>query len=143
MEATTVMAYHQCQGLEPGVSRLSFDDLALIRGSTLLSETGGKERNVSTTEPELILVGVSKGPQPTPGYALQLPEPVSQPAAATFHVELVWSTPDPDSVLAQVLTYPCLVLGVSGPVQTISVTDQNGVIGSLELKNSLELKKQP
>ena len=80
---------------------------------------------------------VAMGPQPSTGYLLNyIPDQDNVwLAGATLVVSVDWSTPEPDSVQAQVITSPCLLLRLDKqPFQRVQVLDQNGEI---KLENKL------
>lgn len=131
VEASTVLAYDQCQGLDMGLTRVSYADVAGIRGGTLLNLS---EPESSTPAAEgLLLVAISRGRQPTPGYALSLAGARRQDDTAI--VEVHWDTPEPGAVLAQMMTHPCLVVALpKDDFRRVEAVDQSGrSLGSLDL----------
>lgn len=130
LNATTVLSYDQCQGIDAGLTRVDYAQVAGIRGSTLL--------DMSRPEPEagnddLLLIAVSRGRQPTPGYGFTLEE--ARRRNGTAMISLGWRTPESGAVLPQVLTHPCLVVGLprSG-IERVEAVDSSGTeLGSLDL----------
>lgn len=130
LSATTVLSYDQCQGIDAGVTRVDYAQVAGIRGSTLL--------DMSRPEPAagndgLLLIAISRGRQPTPGYSFTLED--ARRRNGTAVVSLGWRTPESGAVLPQVLTHPCLVVGLprSG-IERVEAVDSSGAsLGSLEL----------
>jgi len=112
LAVTEVLNLGSCKVMRPGVNRVDWRRLAEIRGSRLL----GMESAPDAPEGELALVAISRGTQPTPGYTFELNSAWIDRSAgaqrATGVVELGWVTPPADAVLAQVITHPCIVLGV-------------------------------
>ncbi|MEE8243469.1 MAG: protease complex subunit PrcB family protein, partial [Pseudomonadales bacterium] len=67
-----------------------------------------------------------------PGYAFRLTSVQTIGTSAVIEVE--WLEPSPDAVLAQVMTHPCLVVGIeSAGYDTLTVSDQNGVLDTIDL----------
>ena len=120
IEAVAVLQHGQCQGVDSGVTRVDYADLAGIRGSNLLSLStpdGGEAGN-------LLLVAISRGQQPTPGYALSLNSASAEGTTALIRVR--WDSPSADAVLAQMITHPCLVVGLpSASFSKVRVVDQD------------------
>lgn len=130
LEATTVLNYNQCQGLEAGLTLVDYESVAGIRGGTLLSITVPEDPGEGG---DLLLVAISRGEQPTPGYGLSLED--TQRRDGTAVVTVHWKTPEPGAVLAQMITHPCLVVGLPrNGVARIEAEDQTGTrLGSLDL----------
>ena len=79
------------------------------------------------TPTDLLLVAVSRGQQPTPGYGFELLEGTLKGDAVT--VRLGWNRPAADAVLAQVITHPCIVIGLEGEgFGTLRVLDEEGAL---------------
>lgn len=120
IEAVAVLQHGHCQGVDSGVTRVDYADLARIRGSNLLSLStpeGGETGN-------LLLVAISRGQQPTPGYALSLDSASAEGTTALIRVR--WDSPSADAVLAQMITHPCLVVGLpSASFSKVRVVDQD------------------
>lgn len=130
LPATTVLAYDQCQGLSPGLTRVDFGAVAGIRGSTLLSMTPNE---ASQAPEQTLLVAISRGRQPTPGYTLSLTG--ARRDNGTAIIDVSWTTPPAGAVLAQMLTHPCLVVGLmEGDLKRVEARDQSGTtLGTLDL----------
>ena len=72
-------------------------------------------------------VRVAMGPRPTAGYAVALAEPAFTREGSTGVLRVTWSEPPKDSMNAQVLTSPCLVVAVPrDELREIRVVDQGG-----------------
>lgn len=130
LNATTVLSYDQCQGIDSGLTRVDYAEVAGIRGSTLL--------DMSRPEPDadnddLLLVAISRGRQPTPGYSFSLEDARRRDGTAV--VSVGWRTPDSGAVLPQVLTHPCLVVGLpASGLERVEAVDTSGEsLGSLDL----------
>jgi len=135
MDATTVLSYDQCQGIDTGLTRVSYPDVAGIRGSTLLNMTRSDEPAAPAGEAgsPALLVAISRGQQPTPGYSMTLAD--AQRVADKAVLTVRWQTPDSGAVLAQVMTHPCLVVGLpeQGITQVEAVDQYCDSIGTLAL----------
>ena len=130
LNVTTVLNYNQCQGLEPGLTSVDYAAVAGIRGGTLLGMT---QPDDTDPDDDLLLVAISRGQQPTPGYGFTLEE--ARREGGTAVVSVRWKTPEPGAVLAQMMTHPCLVIGLEPEGLTrVEVVDQTGVsLGTLDL----------
>lgn len=139
LEAITVLEHDQCAGLKTGLSLTGYPDLARIRGASLLSmsrpdaDVGADEAAGSGAAAQPILIALSRGPQPTPGYALSLESATLENQTAVLRLR--WETPPPDAALAQVITHPCLVIALPGAgFDRVRAIDQlDTPLGSLEL----------
>jgi len=118
VEVTEVLNYGMCKTLKKGIQQVDFADLARIRGSRLL---GGETTTVTAgIDQPMLLVAVSNGSQPTPGYGFELV--VAGGSATAVRLDYRWLTPAPDAVLAQVVTSPCSVVQLSTPKAPGSVS---------------------
>ena len=123
LAALEVLNIGNCNGAIAGVHQVSYAQLASFRGSKLL----GISTTTSIETPELILLAVYKGPQPTPGYRFSLRD--AQLEGTTARLDVQWHTPDPQSVQAQVISSPCMVIGLeAGNFNEIRVQDDDGNI---------------
>ncbi|MFW6093332.1 MAG: protease complex subunit PrcB family protein [Pseudomonadota bacterium] len=131
LPVTTVLNYDRCQGLEAGLTLVDYAAVAGIRGDRLLD--AGDAGNATAEDDELLLLAVSRGRQPTPGYGFELEGARRRDGTAVVAVR--WRTPESGAVLPEVVTHPCLVVGVEPEgLQRIVVRDQTGdMIGALEL----------
>lgn len=130
LSATTVLSYDQCQGIDAGLTRVDYAQVAGIRGSTLLDMTRPEP---DAGNDDLLLVAISRGRQPTPGYSFTLEDARRRNGTAVVSVR--WRTPESGAVLPQVLTHPCLVVGlpVSGLERVEAVDTSGASLGSLDL----------
>ena len=106
LAATEVLNEANCKGAMDGLHTVGYSEVAAMRGSTLL----GMSTQSSVGEPDLLLLALSNGRQPTTGYRFELRDALLENGAATLVVD--WITPAADTSLAQILTYPCLVIGL-------------------------------
>jgi hypothetical protein len=131
LEARLVLSHDQCHGVQAGLTRVTWEDVAAIRGSQLLGMTGndrGDERGE-----DLLMVAISRGEQPTAGYAMRLEGARREPNTAVIDVH--WIVPPPDAMVAQVITHPCLVVGLTeAGMERVLARDQHGTdLGEVEL----------
>ena len=125
-----VLNHGNCQTLESGISVVSYADIAKIRGSKLIDMTVLEQPSKA---PDLLLLAISNGEQPTPGYQFSLADAYLNRATAV--IEIFWTEPEADAVLPQVMTHPCLVVGMeTGSYRRVQVIDYTGkLIGELSL----------
>jgi hypothetical protein len=130
LAATEVLNNTNCKGAEDGLTKVSYAEVAELRGSTLISMSNSSEATTSgnaagdNASEDLLLFALSKGRQPTPGYFFSLTDARLKDQRAIL--ELTWHSPGPDSVQAQVITYPCIVVAVEpGNYREVRAVDQN------------------
>ena len=135
LDARTLLAYDQCRGVDAGLTRVDYPDVAGIRGGTLLDLSRDDEPAAGAVEGEspALLIAISRGRQSTPGYGLSLVE--ARRFGNRAVIEVSWRTPASGAVLAQVVTHPCLVVGLPGQgLVRVEAVDQRGEsLGSLDL----------
>ncbi len=134
INVTEVLNHGQCKSLRSGVSQVAFADLATIRGVTMLSDPNQTEVQSADAAPELLLIAVSNGSQPTPGYRFELIDASAQ--NRDIHLNYHWHTPPADAVLAQMITSPCSVVQLDTTAQlgTIYAFLDGEPLGSLDLQ---------
>lgn len=82
------------------------------------------------------LVLIEMGRRPTAGFGLAPLEPAFSVADGTARLSIAWQEPGPESVVAQVMTSPCLLIAVPrGDYDRIVVRDQDN-----QLRTSLRLR---
>ena len=123
VDVVELMQHSQCKNLQVGANRISFEQLATIRGSRLLSTTPDSASSAQATadsdpmaEP---MYAIYTGPQPTAGYRLSLQQ-VSQ-RNRTVSLHLTTTKPAPDVMVSQVITHPCIVVQLQGLPHTYTV----------------------
>ena len=128
LTAVEVLNHTQCQLLDAGVTQIDHDQIADIRGG--LIQTNPPQSEIEAT---LDLFAVSKGQQPTPGYHLALVGASERERTAT--IEITWSQPPANALLAQVITHPCIVVGLTpGTYTRVRAVQDNGrTVGELAL----------
>lgn len=135
VEVVTVLNQNNCVNTTAGITETSLEKVRTLRSSRLLAPPEDApikpENDLPTLEATRIYV-VSKGQQPTPGYGFELEQAKLQGETLTINVH--WRTPPRDAVLPQMLTHPCIVVGVPDTTATTLVaTDQNGEFARLDL----------
>jgi hypothetical protein len=94
-----------------------------LRGQNLL----GISTDQSSETPELLLLSLYRGSQPTPGYRFELSS--AERHGRTVQLNVDWLEPEPGAVLAQMITTPCLVIGLTrGDFDNIRALDQHGAL---------------
>jgi hypothetical protein len=129
-DATTVLSDEHCHGLAAGVTQIAWTDVDALRQGNMLGDppAGGGAR-----DEDLLLFAISRGEQPTGGFVMRLEATRREPGAAV--IDIHWAMPAPDVMVAQVITHPCLVVGVTRDdlegLDRVEVRDQHGtVVGS-------------
>ncbi|MBI3546412.1 MAG: protease complex subunit PrcB family protein [Gammaproteobacteria bacterium] len=76
---------------------------------------------------ERVLI-ISMGMRPTAGYLLNLASARAPLNGPVLNIPIVWREPAAGSMVAQVITQPCLMLAVEkGEYSEVRAMDQNGV----------------
>lgn len=129
LAAVEVLNYANCQGAERGVRQVSYAEVANLRGSKLL----GMTTEAASDAPEVILLSVYKGAQPTPGFSFSLS--AADVVQGTAELTVQWHEPEPDTVQAQMMTRPCLVIGIEhGEYSAVRVREDDGnLLGELAI----------
>ena len=130
VEVNEVLNHGVCKTLSKGISRVEFDELARIRGSQLLGTTAPGE---TPQGDDIMLVAVSNGSAPTPGYGFELHAVGG--SVEEVRLEYRWLTPAPDAVMAQVITSPCSVVQIDSAQtpQAVSAWLDGSLLGKLDL----------
>jgi len=131
LAATEVLNEANCKGAEVGLRKVSYADVAKLRGSTLLAMSTPTQTD--TAAPELLLFALSKGRQPTPGYFFHLTD--ARVSDQVAELTLAWEEPAPERVQAQIVTFPCIVVAVEpGDYSVIRAAQENGeLLGELRI----------
>lgn len=129
LAATEVLNEANCKGAAEGLNIVTYSQVAALRGSTLLGMTVAS----NDTESNLLLLSVSKGQQPTAGYSFELRDALLDEQTATLLV--YWKQPATDAALAQIITFPCMVVGLeAGPYSRVRVIDQDDqLLGEVQI----------
>ena len=122
IELGVVLAHSNCKNAREGVSRVTLEEVAALRGSRLLGAEAAP-KVVGASPP---MIAVSTGERPSAGYALALDGPATLEQGVLL-VRVAETTPGPDSMQAQVITHPCLVLELpETPWTVVRVLDAAG-----------------
>ena len=117
----------QCRGtLAPSLTRIT-DAAALeaLIGNKLATKPGNEThapRFPATDTGKLF--SIDMGERPSAGYALALQRAIQAQGVLTIYVD--WQEPSPNTMTAQVMTHPCLVVRLPPDVEKIRVVDQTG-----------------
>ena len=75
------------------------------------------------------VVFIQMGQKPTGGYGIELAEPDATLRGGEALIRLRWIEPAPGSIVAQILTSPCLIVSLpKGAYEKITITDENGSV---------------
>jgi hypothetical protein len=127
-DVSLVFSHGNCQQVDTGVHRIDYATLARLRGAQLIDlEPAPSE------EGELALVAVTIGTVPTLGYRLVPVHDRVEGEVLTLRIAV--EAPPPDAVVAQMLSRPCLVFGVSADrYRQVRFEDSaGGTIGEVDL----------
>jgi hypothetical protein len=130
IDVVPVLTNGNCQTKESGVRLIDYATLATFRATHLIGMTESAE----ATKNPLHLIAIVPGEYPTPGYTVALQAaPELTGGAMTLKVKV--EHPAKDAILAQMITHPCLVVGVADPaVSHVRVLDENAVVlGEVDL----------
>ena len=135
VEVVELLNHSSCQNLKAGISETTLAKVGTLRQSRLLPPPDDAPVQPEQQLPELEatrVFAISKGSQPTPGYAFSHEETVLD--GDRVRVRLAWETPAAGAVLPQMLTHPCIVLGVPETGAKVLVAeDQGGAFAELPL----------
>ncbi len=111
VEVAEILNHSLCQSLRKGLNVVHFEDLAKIRGVEML------------TPPEMpqnvLLLAVSNGSQPTPGYRFELVEASAR--QQQLHLNYRWIKPSEDAVMSHMVTSPCSVIQINTQAELAAV----------------------
>ncbi len=131
LAVTEHSAQPQCMGISSGLTQVTPKMVQQLQQRQFLNEPSEDKTQAEPATPQL-LVAVSHGAQPSPGYRFELKS--ASVSEGVAQLNLHWTTPAPDSIQATVMTSPCLVLALpQGAYQRVVAQDQNGLIGELDL----------
>jgi len=140
VDVMTVLANANCQTTEIGVRAIDYAALAALRGTRLIGMTESED---SAQQP-VHLIAIVPGEFPTAGYGVSLQEGAAL-TADLLTIKVKTDRPSPDAMLAQMITHPCLVVGVADPaVARVKVLDDSAaMLGEVDLRTSKEPLKAP
>jgi hypothetical protein len=131
LAVTEHSAQPQCAGISSGLTQLTPQTLQRLQQRQFLIE-GSNDPAAGAPVAQELLIAVSHGAQPSPGYRFELRSATLSEGVAQLNLH--WTTPPTNSIQATVMTNPCLVLALpKGDYQRVVAQDQNGAIGSLDL----------
>jgi hypothetical protein len=84
-----------------------------------------------------VIVGIWMGKKPTTGYGLSIEEESAEIKDHSAIVQVNLNEPDPDTMLAQMMTSPCLLIKLpKGDYRSVEVFSQHSDrLATLSLKN--------
>lgn len=117
----------QCRGtLAPSLTRI-IDAAALeaLIGNKLATKPDNETHaHLFSATDTGKLFSIDMGERPSAGYALALQRAIQAQGVLTIYVD--WQEPSPNTMTAQVMTHPCLVVRLPPDVEKIRVVDQTG-----------------
>ncbi|MEM9621285.1 MAG: protease complex subunit PrcB family protein [Pseudomonadota bacterium] len=122
---TEVLNYQQCRNLADGITQISLQQLAAVRGTRLLQTPGAESEQVVQTPPHVRLFSIYQGPQPNSGYKLQLES--AEMLETTVRLNYRLQKPAPDTITAQVVTQPCSVVQIDFAPEAADRTSADSV----------------
>jgi PrcB C-terminal len=130
VDVMTVLEQGNCQTETTGVQLIDYATLATLRGTHLIGMTESPEAARNPAR----LIAIVPGQFPTPGYGVRLHgDPVLNGDLLTLQIEI--EHPPADAILAQMLTHPCLVVGIADPmVGRVKVIRENETVGEIQLR---------
>ena len=137
VEVSEVLNHSTCQKLRTGLTIVEETRLATIRGTRMLNAPA-PARAAEQADPDDVLIAVSNGSQPTPGYAFKLETASAEDNEIVLNYQ--WITPAADAVLAQVVTSPCSVVRIvhAGRARAVSARLDGREIGRVNLPQQAE-----
>jgi hypothetical protein len=126
----TVLNDGNCRTDETGVRLIDYPALAELRGARLvgMSDDGA-------AAPPVHLIAIAPGTYPTAGYTLELLDAEPVPGDPLV-LEVKLSKPPDGAILAQVVTHPCLVVGVDDKtVRRVRVVLDSKSLGEVDLSS--------
>jgi hypothetical protein len=130
VQIMTVLANGNCKTTEAGVRLIDYAALAELRGTHLIGMSEGPEAAAAP----LHLIAIVPPESPTAGYSLTLDESlVALMDPLVLRVKI--AKPPADAILAQVMTHPCLVVGIDdSAVNRVRVIDDEGhLLGEVDV----------
>ena len=130
VQVMTVLANGNCKTTEAGVRLVDYAALAELRGTHLIEMS---ETPAAAPTP-LHLIAIVPPASPTAGYSLTLAESqldLTDPLELRVNI----AKPPADAMLAQMITHPCLVVGIENPaVKRVRVVDNaDQLIGEVDV----------
>ena len=131
VDVITVLVHENCGRAVSGVEIVDPEQVAALRPSTRLI---GMKGAPGPGEDGALLVAIGQGTRPTPGYGLAVAKP-GVLDAGTLTLSIAEKQPPEDAVMAQMITQPCLVVGVAqaGISSVRAVTADGTAIGEVTI----------
>jgi hypothetical protein len=129
VDVMTVLAQGNCQTEKTGVELIDYATLATYRGTHLIgmSESPEAQRNPAH------LIAIAPAQFPTAGYGVALLDG-STLTDKLLTIRIKIERPPADAVLAQMITHPCLVVGIADPaVGRVRVLNDSALLGEVEI----------
>ena len=132
VEVMTVLTHGNCQTNETGVHVIDYATLATFRGTHLI----GMTESADATSNPAHLIAIVPAQFPTAGYSVQLQDgPTLSDSLLTIAIKI--DRPPADAILAQMITHPCLVVGIADPaVARVRVVNGAEVLGEVDIPAS-------
>ncbi len=110
VDVMTVLTQGNCRTDKIGVSLIDYATLASFRGTHLIGMTESPDAQRNPAH----LIAIVPAQFPTPGYSVRLlDDPTFSGDLLTIDITI--DRPPADAMLAQMITHPCLVVGVADP----------------------------
>jgi hypothetical protein len=130
IDVVSVLKSGNCATSDVGVRLIDYKALAEFRATHLI----GMPESPETINKPLHLIAIVPASYPTPGYAISLSEGAElKGPLLTLRVGI--QRPAADAILVQMVTHPCLVVGVNDPtvIRVRVVNEAATVIGEVDL----------
>jgi hypothetical protein len=110
-----------CQGLDRAAA---VNLLSAEQWSAFLGKQQDKAQLSSAADGQVVMINM--GEKRTAGYGIRLASTAAQVEDGVLHLSVIWETPQPGMMQAQMITHPCLAVSVAGQFHTVQVVDQSG-----------------
>jgi hypothetical protein len=131
VQVMTVMNDGNCRTESIGVQLIDYPTLAELSGARLVDMSGD-----SAAAPPVHLIAIMPGTYPTAGYTLELAD-AEPPPGDPLVLEVKLTKPPDGAILAQVVTHPCLVVGVDDKsVRRVRIVLNSKTLGEVDLSGT-------
>ncbi len=129
----TVLNHGNCQTVTTGVQLIDYGTVAQLRGTRLI----GMSNEAGDGAPPLHLIAILPGEYPTSGYSIHLNETAPK-LSDPLTIRITLQPPPQDAMQAQVMTRPCLVVGIDDPAVKIVrvIDDRDALLGEVDLRDA-------
>lgn len=129
VDVMTVLAQGNCQAEKTGVQLIDYTTLATYRGTHLIGMTESSEAQHNPAH----LIAIVPAQFPTAGYGVHLLDD-STLTDNLLTIRIKVDRPPADAMLAQMITHPCLVVGIADPaVGRVRVLNDTELLGEVEI----------